>query len=89
MGRTGELKVALAANYTRAAYLRAKVLDTLSSNCHEQHLLFRTLGQDEMADAFSEASKGLHEEARKLFPLYPHTDFIAAQAWARANGFDE
>lgn len=75
--------------FSRAAYLRAKVLDTLSSNCHEQHLLFQTLGQSEMAEAFAEASTGLAAEARRLFPLYPHPDFIAGRDWARANGFDE
>ncbi|WP_161553658.1 hypothetical protein [Paraburkholderia caledonica] len=36
--------------FSRAAYLRAKVLDGLASQCHEQHLLSSSLGQDEMAD---------------------------------------
>lgn len=83
------LKVVSTQDFTRAAYLRAKVLQALSSNCHEQHLLFRSLGQEEMADAYTEASSGLHAEAQKLFPLYPHPEFMAGQAWARANGFDE
>lgn len=75
--------------FTRAAYLRAKVLDNLGSQCHEQHLLFSSLGNEEMAGAYAEASTALHVEARKLFPLYPHPDFIAGNQWARANGFSE
>jgi len=81
--------VAVSPQFSRANYLRAKVLNGLSSNCHDQSLLFQALKQDEMADAYAEASAGLHDEARKLFPLYPHPDFIAGQAWARENGFDE
>ncbi|MDR6208172.1 hypothetical protein QF025_006973 [Paraburkholderia graminis] len=33
--------------------------------------------------------EGLHEQARKLFPLYPHPQFAAGQQWARENGFNE
>lgn len=88
MPRKNALAVVKANEFTRAAYLRAKVLDTLSTNCHEQFLLFDSLGHEEMATAFSEASSGLHVEARKLFPLYPHEDFIAGREWAQANGFD-
>jgi hypothetical protein len=75
--------------FSRAAYLRAKVLESLSNQCHDQQLLFSSLGQDEMADAYAEASSGLHEQARKLFPLYPHPRFAARQQWARENGFNE
>jgi hypothetical protein len=81
--------VQAAASWTRADYLRAKVLHVMSANCHEQMLLFQSLKQDEMANAYSEASSGLHAQALKLFPLYPHADFMAGQTWARANGFDE
>lgn len=76
-------------DFSRAAYLRAKVLEGLASQCHEQQLLFLSLGQDEMADVYAEASSGLHEQARKLFPLYPHPQFAAGQQWARENGFNE
>lgn len=75
--------------FTRAAYLRAKVLASLASQCHDQHLLFVSLGQDEMAEAYAEATAGLHDQARKLFPLYPHPQFAAGQRWARENGFNE
>lgn len=77
------------ARLARAAYLRAKVLDILSSQCHEQALLFGSLNQDEMADAYREAESPLASESRKLFPLYPHPDFMAGREWANANGFDE
>lgn len=87
--KTAALKVVNPHGFTRSNYLRAKVLDNLSSNCHEQQLLFRSLGQEEMADVYTDAGQGLHDEARKLFPLYPHPDFIAGQEWAKANGFDE
>ncbi len=91
MSATRRRAVAVAGGdaYTRAGYLRAKVLDSLSGVCHEQSMLFRSLKQEEMADAYLEASSALNAEARKLFPLYPHPDFIAGQQWARANGFDE
>lgn len=89
MPRKTSLKVVKQHTFTRADYLRAKVLDNLSSNCHEQQLLFRSLGQEEMADVYTDAGQGLHDEARKFFPLYPHPDFIAGQKWAKANGFDE
>lgn len=89
MKRKTALKVIHSASYSRAAYLRAKVLIALSGNCHEQSLLFRSLKQDEMAAAYAETSTGLHSEALKLFPLYPHPDFIAGKVWARTNGFDE
>lgn len=88
MARKNPLAAIKTHEFTRAAYLRAKVLDTLSTNCHEQFLLFDSLGHEEMATAFSEASAGLHAEAGKLFPLYPHTDFIAGREWAQANGFN-
>jgi hypothetical protein len=39
--------------------------------------------------AYEEASAGLHEQARKLFPLYPHPRFAVGQQWARENGFNE
>ena len=74
---------------SRAAYLRAKVLDSLASQCHEQGLLFDSLNLEEMADAYREASAALNQEARKLFPLYPHPNFMAGQQWARDNGFHE
>ena len=89
MSRKTVLKVVHDLAFSRSAYLRAKVLNTLSSNCHEQAMLFRSLGQEEMSEAFSEASSVLHAEARRLFPLYPHPDFIVGQDWARNNGFDE
>ena len=89
MPRKTALKMVEAPQFTRAAYLRAKVLDTLATNCHEQYLLFSSLAQAEMAEAFSEASSSLHAEARKLFPLYPHPDFIAGRDWALTNGFGE
>ncbi|AJZ56313.1 hypothetical protein [Paraburkholderia fungorum] len=73
----------------RAAYLRAKVLDSLSDQCHAQGLLFDALNYDEMAEAYREAHHSLAEQARKLFPLYPHPDFMAGREWANANGFDE
>jgi hypothetical protein len=75
--------------FTRSAYLRAKVLAALASQCHNQHLLFASLGQDEMAEAYAEAKAGLHDQARKLFPLYPHPHFAAGKKWARENGFNE
>ena len=77
------------AAFERAAYLRAKVLDSLASQCHEQGLLFDSLNHEEMADAYRDASVALNKEARKLFPLYPHPDFMAGQQWARDNGFHE
>ena len=73
--------------FTREAYFRAKVFDSLASQCHEQGLLFDSLNHEEMADAYREASAALNDEARKLFPLYPHPDFIAGQQWTRDNGF--
>jgi hypothetical protein len=82
-------KMALPTAFERAAYLRAKVLDNLASQCHEQSLLFDSLNHEEMADAYREASAALNEEARKLFPLYPHPGFMAGQQWARDNGFHE
>lgn len=75
--------------FERAAYLRAKVLDSLSDQCHSQALLFDALNHEEMADAYREAHSALAEQARKLFPLYPHPDFMAGRDWANANGFDE
>lgn len=89
MPRKSNLKVVNGQQFTRAAYLRAKVLDSLSDTCHAQSQLFGSLGQQEMADAYSEASHSLSEEARKLFPLYPHPEFMAGRDWALANGFDE
>lgn len=77
------------AHFTRASYLRAKVLDSLAGQAHEQSNLFSSLGQEELAEAYSQASNGLHIEARKLFPLYPHEDSIAGREWANANGFAE
>lgn len=77
------------ANFTRTAYFRAKVLDSLAAQAHEQSNLFSSLGQEELAEAYSQASNGLHTEARKLFPLYPHEDSIAGRQWANANGFAE
>lgn len=78
-----------ATEFTRAVYLRAKVLDSLANQCHDQGLLFSSLGNDEMSDAYDEASSALSAEARKLFPLYPHPEFIAGREWANANGFNE
>ncbi|MCX4175667.1 MULTISPECIES: hypothetical protein [Paraburkholderia] len=81
--------IAATAAFTRAAYLRAKVLDSLSGQGHDQALLFGSLNNDERADAYSEAQTALANEARKLLQLYPHPDFMAGRGWANANGFDE
>ena len=84
-----ELAAQRASEFTRTAYLRAKVLDSLASQTHEQSNLFASLGQEELAEAYSQASNGLHAVARKLFPLYPHDEFVAGREWANANGFSE
>ncbi len=84
-----EIKPGAMPPFERATYLRAKVLDGLASQCHEQGLLFDALQHEEMADVYREASNALSAEARKLFPLYPHPDFKAGQQWARDNGFHE
>lgn len=83
----GKLKKKI--EFTREGYLKAKVLHSLSSFCHDQGLLFGDLGNEEMADVYADAHGSLADEARKLFPLYPHPDFIAGQEWARAQGFNE
>ncbi|WP_176060227.1 hypothetical protein [Paraburkholderia sp. BCC1876] len=84
-----ELMTTESTAFNRAAYLRSKVLDSLASQCHEQNLPFSSLAHEEMADAYSEAGTALHAKARKLFPLYPHRDFMAGKEWARATGFGE
>lgn len=77
------------AEFTRSAYLQAKVLESLAGHAHEQSKLFDSLSQEELAEAYAQASSSLHDEARKLFPLYPHIDHIAGRKWANANGFNE
>lgn len=72
--------------FSLAAYLRAKVPDSLSDQCHAHGLLFDALNHDEMADAYREAHHALAEQARKLFP---HPEFVAGRESAHANGFDE
>lgn len=74
-----ELSTTGSTAFSRAAFLRAKVLDSLASQCHEQHLLFSSLTHEEMADAYAEASTALHAEARKLFPLYPPSRLYGGQ----------
>ena len=83
------VKTVLPPAFGRAAYLRAKVLDSFANQCHEQGLLFDSLNHEEVADADREASAALNKEARQLFPLYPHPDFKAGKQWAREIGFSE
>jgi hypothetical protein len=77
------------ATFARLAYLRAKLRDSLSEQCHAQALLFASLNHDETAVANREAHTARAEQARKLFRLYPHPGFLAGRAWANANGFSE
>ena len=73
-------------NYTKEAYLRAKALDSLAGVAFALSNAVDSVSED-LAHEYAGISSKLNEEARDLFPLYPHPDHAIGSQWSRDHGF--
>lgn len=73
---------------TVANYRKALVYDLLSSQAHELSLYDGALMGADYDSPSGDISSELHKKARKLFPLYPHADYAAANEWLHKQGID-